>query len=361
MDCNKNSFSKPDVIPVLDFELSEIMQARDKGNILSLDLEITEACNCACVYCYRYESEGAQPPAANELSAQEIIELLTEAKEKHDLRRICILGGEPLIPVIREKYIATLECCNRLGIEHVTFTNGVALDKETAQLLYDLNASVCLKLNGMNAQTHDALVARSGAFDKSMSAFNHLIELGFGNKRSLSFETVVTKTNYNQITDMWRWARERNIVPYVETLTVQGRSQAHPNDLVVSNEKLHALFVRLNEIDHAEYGLEWEILPPIAGGHRCLRYYMSMYVRANGIVCPCVGVDLQMGSLRTDSIKEILSSEVACQTRYINEHITGKCKTCDLAKSCYGCRGAAYQQGDLFGEDPVCWREQSNR
>lgn len=361
MNCNKLSFSKPDVIPVLDFELSEIMQARDNGNILSLDLEITEACNCACVYCYRYESEGAQPPAPDELTAQEIEALLTEAKEKHDLRRICILGGEPLIPLIREKYISTLECCNRLGIEHVTFTNGVALDRDTAKLLHDLRASVSLKLNGMDALTHDTLVARSGAFEKSMAAFNYLFELGYGKERSISFETVVTQSNYNQIPEMWRWARERNVVPYVETLTVQGRSQTHTDNLVVSNEKLQRLFTQLQHIDSTEYGLEWEVLPPIAGGHRCLRYYMSMYVRANGVVCPCVGVDLEMGSVRTNSIKEILSSDVACQTRYINEHITGKCKSCDLAQTCYGCRGAAYQQGDLFGEDPVCWREQKNR
>lgn len=355
MNCSR-SLSTPEVIPVLDFELSEIMAARDNGNILSLDLEITEACNCACVYCYRYESDGPQPPATDELTADEIVRLLTEAKEKHGLRRICILGGEPLIPTIRDKYIKTLECCNTLGIEHVTFTNGVAIDEETAKLLHELNASVCLKLNGMKAETHDALVAHKGAFDKSMAAFNCLMRLGYGKERSLSFETVVTQSNYNQIPEMWRWARERNIVPYVETLTVQGRSQDASDSLVVSNQKLQALFTKLHDIDHKEYGLEWEILPPIAGGHRCLRYYMSIYVKANGLVCPCVGVDLEMGSVRHNSIQELLQSETARKTRYINDHITGKCKTCDLAHTCYGCRGAAYQQGDLFGEDPICWR-----
>lgn len=359
MNCTKHPLSSPDIIPVLDFELSEIMQARDNGNILSLDLEITEACNCACVYCYRYESDGPQPPAVDELTTAEIVSLLTEAKEKHDLRRICILGGEPLIPSIREKYIATLECCNRLGIEHVTFTNGVALDEATAKQLYDLNASVCVKLNGMDAATHDTLVAHKGAFDKSMSAFEMLLKLGYGKERSLSFETVVTQSNYSQIPEMWRWARERNIVPYVETLTVQGRSQGHSASLVVSNEELHTLFTQLHEIDHTEHGLEWEILPPIAGGHRCLRYYMSIYIKANGIVCPCVGVDLEMGSVRNNSVQELLQSEVGCKTRYINEHISGKCRTCDLSHTCYGCRGAAYQQGDLFGEDPICWREKT--
>ncbi len=356
MQCNALSLARPAVIPVLDFSIEEIMAARDNGNILSMDLEITEACNFACVYCYRYDSEGAQPPAADELTTDDVLRILTEAKEKHDLRRVCILGGEPLFPAIREKYIATLEHCNTLGIEHITFTNGYHLDVATADQLSRLNASVSMKLNGMDAQTHDALVARKGSFQRTLEAFEYLLQLGYGTDKTLSFETIITQSNYDQIESMWRWARTRNIVPYVETLTVQGRSNIHAERLVVANDRLQQLFERLSHIDSEEFGLEWEPLPPIAGGHRCLRYYMSIYVRANGAVCPCVGVDLPMGSLKTSSIADVIASEVAQKTRYMRDHITGKCKSCELSEACYGCRGAAYQQGDVFGEDPVCWR-----
>lgn len=84
---------------------------------------------------------------------------------------------------------------------------------------------------------------------------------------------------------------------------------------------------------------------------------MSLYIRANGIVCPCVGVDMHLGHLRQQTISEILASPLVRVTRNIDAHIKGKCRSCDLSGTCYGCRGAACQAGDLFAEDQVCWRE----
>ncbi|MGL1933209.1 MAG: radical SAM protein [Desulfotalea sp.] len=361
MTCTNNYSSKPTVVPVLDFSLTDIIDARNKGNILSIDIEITEACNFSCVYCYRYQSNGPQPVGADELNSEQIIKLLTSATKKHGLKRVCILGGEPLMPIIRDKYVAVLKACNELGLEHITFTNGYALDRETAVLLKELKASVCIKLNAMEANTHDQLVGQKGSFALVMEAFETLQELGFGKDGlQLAFESVVTQSNYEQITDMWQWARSKDIVPYVEILTEQGRSATRAETLIVSNEKLEILFKELQEIDKNNYGLEWDVIPPIAGGHKCLRYYMSIYVRSNGDICPCVGVSEKMGNYPANSIAEILDSELARKTRYIDQHIKGKCKTCDLKSTCYGCRGAAFQAGDLFGEDPVCWRNEKS-
>lgn len=358
MTCTTQHPAKPAVVPVLDFSLPEIIAARDKGHILSIDIEITEACNFACIYCYRYQSNGPQPVGADELSAEQIIALLTSARRDYGLQRVCLLGGEPLMPIIRDKYITVVKACNELGLEHTTFTNADAIDKETAVLLKELKASVCIKLNGMEETTHDQLVGQKGSYQTAMKAFDMLQDLGYGkdSEHQLAFETVITKSNYEQISSMWKWARKRDIVPYVEVLTEQGRSASRADSLIVSNEKLELLFKELQEIDKNNYDLEWDAIPPIAGGHKCLRYYMSIYVRSNGDICPCVGVSEKMGNFPENNLAEIIGSELACKTRYMEDNIKGKCKTCDLASECYGCRGAAYQAGDLFGEDPVCWR-----
>ena len=115
-------------------------------------------------------------------------------------------------------------------------------------------------------------------------------------------------------------------------------------------------FELLNQIDRDIFGLDWNVTPPIAGGYHCVRFFMSIYIRADGLVRPCVGVDLNLGNVKQQSISEILTSPLMGITRQIDQHLKGKCRTCDLRKSCYGCRGAAYQAGDLFAEDPVCWR-----
>ncbi len=358
MESADHSYRKPKVIPGLDFTPEEVSDSRRNNKLLSLDVEITGACNAACKYCYRYEDEGPQSSAAAELSLDELLDVIRCAHDKHGLRRLCILGGEPLMPGVRPKYIKTIGLCNELGIRHVTFTNGLNLTEDTAQELHDHNASICMKLNGMTAPVHDRLVGVPGAFGKVMNAFDFLLQRGYGNGNNgcqLAFETVITQDNYEQIETMWLWARDRGILPYVEKMTVQGRGAKHAGDLCVSNEMLRAKFERLNEIDRTDYGLDWDVTPPIAGGYHCVRFYISLYVRADGIVWPCVGAGVNVGNLRKETISEIMTSPLVQITRNIGDHVKGKCRTCDLRESCYGCRGAAYQAGDLFGEDPVCW------
>lgn len=358
MPCQTVSLQSPQVVPVLNFSLQKVMEARDRGHILSMDIEITGACNYSCIYCYRYNSGGPQSPDPEELTATEIVDLITTAQKSYGLKRVCLLGGEPLLPSVRTKYLHILEKCNELGIEHTTFTNGSAITKETAQTLAQLGASVCIKLNGMTPDVHDFLVNKEGSFDHVMKACDSLLACGYGteNGPQLAFETVVTNTNYDEIPQMWKWARSKNITPYVEVLTEQGRCAQDKLSLAVDTPRLETLFTQLHDIDVRDYQISWDIVPPIAGGHKCLRHFMSIYVKSTGEVCPCVGVDLSMGHIRNNSIGELLRSELAQKTRYMDTHITGKCKTCDLARSCYGCRGAAYQAGDLFGEDPLCWR-----
>lgn len=358
MSCQSASLNSPQVIPVLNFSHQEVMAARDKGHILSMDIEITQACNYSCIYCYRYQTGGPQSPESNELTAAEITDLLSVAQKNYGLKRVCLLGGEPLLPSVRNKYLQILKKCNELGIEHTTFTNGSAITRETAQTLAKLGASLCIKLNGMSPDVHNFLVDKEGSYDQVMRACELLREYGYGlaGGPQLAFETVVTRTNYEEIPSMWRWARARNITPYVEVLTEQGRCAQDKLSLAVTTNQLESLFTQLHDIDVQDYQTSWDIIPPIAGGHKCLRHFMSIYVKSNGEVCPCVGVDLAMGNIRENSIGEIIHSELAQKTRYMDKHITGKCKTCDLAQGCYGCRGAAHQSGDLFGEDPLCWR-----
>lgn len=359
MGCSDLGYKTPTIIPGLDFTPEEVSDARRNNKLLSMDIEITGACNAACKYCYRYETEGPQPVEPNELSLGELLDVIRLAHDEHGLRRLCILGGEPLLPGIRTKYLRTIGLCNELGIRHVTFTNGLNVTKDTAQELHDQGASVCVKLNGLTADVHDRLVGVSGAFEKVMNAFDFLMECGYGNGNNgshIAFATVITQDNYEQIETMWQWARERGILPYVEKMTVQGRGAKHVEELSVSNEMLRAKFERLNEIDRRDFGLDWDVTPPIAGGYHCVRFYISLYVRADGIVWPCVGANINVGNLRHETISEILASPLVQLTRNIGDHVKGKCRSCDLRESCYGCRGAAYQAGDLFGEDPVCWR-----
>lgn len=48
------------------------------------------------------------------LDLPEIEGVIRLAHKRHGLRRLCILGGEPLIPRIRQKNLGVLDVCNEL-------------------------------------------------------------------------------------------------------------------------------------------------------------------------------------------------------------------------------------------------------
>ncbi|MFW6256302.1 MAG: SPASM domain-containing protein, partial [Candidatus Sumerlaeota bacterium] len=143
---------------------------------------------------------------------------------------------------------------------------------------------------------------------------------------------------------------------YFEMITFQGNAKDR-RDLNVSVERLQDLFERLQEIDREEYGNEWKAHPPIAGLN-CSRHEYSCTVTSRGYVLPCVGVDVYVGNIRHDSLKNILAtSPVISSLRGIRKNIKGVCRSCPEASICYGCRGMAYHlSGDFLAPDPLCWR-----
>ena len=311
MACDCYNCLKAECISGVDFPHIEVGSDNCSGKLLSIDLEITEACNGACKYCYRYLTEGPQLAAADEISLEAITHIIKVAHKENGLRLIFFVGGEPLMPCTRDKYLGLLNICNKLGIRHITFTNGLNLSRETAQELRDHWASVCVKLNGMTAEVHDKLVGISDAFERSTAGINYLLECGYGNGNRdlmLAIETVVTADNYDQLDDLWLWARERGIMPSFEKMVPAGRAKKHFQNLYVSNDMLLSKFLKLKELDGSRFGLDWDVTNPIVAGHDCCRFFSSLHIRANGTVYASADVDIQLGDLHRQDITEIISS-----------------------------------------------------
>ena len=161
--------------------------------------------------------------------------------------------------------------------------------------------------------------------------------------------------------------RARGIIPEVEIPTLHGRATEHEQELffdeVEAPEKYRQLFEELLAIDRAEFGYDWIPHPPFVACS-CRLYYSNCYVTDEGVVQPCASVDRAYGRLRVGAhratgqpLSEIVTSAEFRKLRRIHDHLKGACKDCDLLHTCYGCRAAAWHKtGDVFAEDPVCWR-----
>lgn len=335
------------------FSPEEIEEARTSGRLLTLELELSRVCNLRCIYCYA----EAGMPLDNELSWDELQDVLDQAAGLGARRIIVLGGGEPLA---WPRCMELIRSIRARGLAVDLFTNGTLLTAQMARELYTLGVAPVIKCNSLREDVQDLLAGKSGAFQEIMQGFAHLQAAGYPAPHlPLGVQSVICRHNLEELPDMWRWIRDRGMTPYFETLTFQGRARTH-RELEVTPEELRAVFEELSRLDAEEYGQQWTARPPLAG-LACQRHAYTCTVTVHGDVLPCPGVNLPVGNVRLAPLAEVLrQSPVIRDLRNIRETIKGACRDCVDAQTCYGCRGMAYQAtGDYLAEDPLCWRKGS--
>jgi len=344
------SCSCPSPVDGFAFPEDQIVAARERHGLLSMEIEFSLVCNFRCVYCYN-DGEPDEPP----LTSSEIDDVLQQAKAL-GARKIVVLGGEPMLyPEIKQKLLTVRE----LGLDVEMFTNGSHMTPENARFMFDHDIAVVLKMNTLDAGLQNRLAGHKDAHRIISAAAENLAAAGYPSPgKRLAYSTVICEPNLEELPDLWRSLRRRGIEPYFEMITPQGR--ANESDwLFVSSERQRELFEELSRIDREEFGRRWEPQPPLAG-NRCLRHQFSCLVNSRGIVMPCVGVTIPLGSVREEPLRDILDkSEVMENLRDFPNRIKSPCSACGKVRVCYGCRGAAYQlTGDYLAADPLCWHNQ---
>jgi radical SAM protein with 4Fe4S-binding SPASM domain len=328
------------------FTPEEIKAAREKGRLLSLDLELTKKCNLKCIYCYA-DGGNADP---GELSLDEIFNAVDQAKAL-GAKKVTLTGGEPLT---HKHFFDVAEYIRGAGLFVSLYTNGTLITPKMAGRLAELDIFPCVKLDAMELGIQDALAGVEGAFEGIIRGIEHLREVGYGKEYQMNINTVITRLNYENLPEVWEWARENNIQPMFLRLGPKGRAK-ESDALAVNASKLKELFETLSKIDR-DFDEYWEPSTPFCG-RGCNKQYISCYVGSSGVVQPCTGVDIPGGNIREKNLAEILeSSEVFQIARNMEKNIKGACGVCEHQNICYGCRGLAfYMSGDFAGPDPLCW------
>lgn len=331
------------------FTPQDIETTRLSHGLLTMELELSRACNLRCIYCY---AESGQP-LEDELTFEEIMGAVDQAREL-GARRIIVLGGGE--PMVYPRIMDVLRGISARGLEIELFTNGTRIGPEEALEMASLKVHPVIKRNSMTPGVQDALAGVPGTFEAIEKGLENLRRAGYPGVLTLGAQTIVCRQNIDELPCLWRQLRGDGIIPYFETITAQGRAMSHM-ELAVEPAELRALFEELSRIDEKEFGIRWEAKPPVAA-FTCKRHLFSCTVTAIGDVIPCPGVNVPTGNIRTSPLREILeTSHVFHDLRDIRNRIKGKCASCELSADCYGCRGMAFQAcGDYLASDPLCWR-----
>ncbi|WP_421899953.1 radical SAM/SPASM domain-containing protein [Maridesulfovibrio sp.] len=332
------------------FTKAEIEHTLKHKQLLTAELELSRVCDLRCIYCYASSGEKLN----NELEYDEILNTVDQCRDL-GARKIIILGGGE--PMLYPRIMDVIRYIHSIGLEIELFSNGTRISPEIAAELYALKVQPVIKFNSLDPKIQDLLAGKKGGHKAIRQGLNNLLETGYANGDiPMGAQTIICRQNYEEIPEMWRWLRTRQIIPYFETITDQGRAKDHV-ELALSPEKIGNLFDELSGIDREEFGIEWEPKPPVAA-FSCKRHFYSCTITTTGDVIPCPGVDITAGNIRLDTLENIISqSDVFNNLRNIRQTITGPCKTCDLSTECYGCRGMAHHlNGDYLSSDPLCWR-----
>jgi len=89
-------------------------------NYTSIRLEITSRCNLKCEYCHNSEYSNRK----DDMTTEEIIQLISNIKQKYNINKILLTGGEPLI---QKGVCEIIKHITSLGIKADLVTNGTML------------------------------------------------------------------------------------------------------------------------------------------------------------------------------------------------------------------------------------------
>ena len=369
-------YKKLPIILTETFSEKQIRKSNKENGILLLDLETNRTCNLRCNYCFIGDM-----PNVN-LTFDKLKNIIDQAS-KLGVKTIDLIGGGDSTIYSSEgnNILHVINYINSKGIDIEMFTNGLVFGddriaksiygmsaKELAKIFFKKKVTVAISIKSLNEEDYDKISGTKGNYKFMRKALENLISVGYTKDLyrmpQLVGEMVITRQNSKQIPKLFRFMRDRKIIPSLELIRISGIAVRNKKKLALDKKQIKNLFNNLLEIDRKEYGLDWFPVPPHIGYFCDLNRY-SAYITIEGVVYNCECFGLKFGNVFRKSLKEILKHPNVKKMRNLANHIGGNCKSCPhlINKKggfgdCFGgCVGQAYaEKGTVFAGDPFCWQ-----
>jgi len=301
---------------------------KNKGKLLMMDIDFGRYCSLNCPACFRKSSVVDDIPEGD-LTYDELIKVIDEARSL-GLRCLKICGaGEP---TQNTRFLQFIRDMTDRNIGVAVFTKGQVLGndeearkfnkkygihsaQELCNALYKLKVSFMLNFQSFDAEVQDKLVETQGQTLIRNQALKNLVNAGFNNTNPTRLSLCnapITKTNYDEVFDIYVYARERNIYPVIAVSMVSGKQidKKFLEKIDLTKQQKIDLWTKIYSwnIQHGLQTLEQikkEGISVMPGIHPCNQVACGLYLTAKGNVVGCPGFTKIEGNVRTASIKEI--------------------------------------------------------
>jgi len=290
-------------------------------------LELTFACNNACVGCSNVFSHQSNPPPLDYEGWHRVLERLAPTAAWFK-----ITGGEP---TLHPEFEAIIKDIDALGIPFTLFTN--ARWQEPKRLVSFLKSiptlhGLLISLHGPDAFSHEAFTCTPGSFEETVANIRLATEAGL----RVSTSTVITRYNWNRIGEIVAFSKELGARQAVFNRFIGSplpQIEPTPLQFIKAVETFEALRAQGTSI-------RWgnpvpNCLAPNSSGV-CMAGDAMATVDPWGNVRPCNHAPMIVGNLLTQSLEEVWLSSGMEKWRSARPP---QCLKCSEFPSCYGwCR-----------------------
>lgn len=327
-----------------NYNLKERMAALQRGKLYSLEIELTNACNLSCEYCYaRANSTGIFLPT------RKAKQLLLQAKQ-YGIKRIVWLGGEPML---HPRWLEIISFSKILGFKNELWSNGTLLHSKNRQEIKAAVDIFVLHLDTVFSENFCRVQCGLKSCGKMHAAiitsFAELLKEGYPKEKTRITITLtrevfkdVKKTLTFFLKDLG--VRTSTLIPVYKV----GKGENLTAEEFLSKDELRKVFqMRANIENRPELML-------LGSSEQCKHYQKSCaYLKVNGDVLPYAAMDdIVVGNVYNQNLDDILEKHFS-QLSFANWENGCNCKICKNSAYCCGTIAAAHIAKKKA--DPNCW------
>ncbi len=320
--------------PICDLGLSTNMPFSAKLSApYRMDLAITYRCNNDCAHCYNARSRNY--PELTTTEWKSVIDKLWEIRIPH----VVFTGGEP---TLRDDLPELVAYADQKGMVTGINTNGIRLgDQAFLDSLVKAGLDhVQITVESHDAQIHDQMVRRPGAWEKTLAGLRNVVNSNL----YMMTNTTLLNNNVGQLQETLEFLAHES-VPTVglNALIYSGKGKTVetglketelPGLLSLAIEKTNRNHQRLIWYTPTQY-CHFDPLMLDLGVKGCTAAYYNMCVEPDGSVIPCQSYYQAVGNILSDPWSEIWNHPLCLNLRN-RQNIPDECKYCDFLQECGG-------------------------
>jgi radical SAM protein with 4Fe4S-binding SPASM domain len=328
--------------------------------LISVEWDLSYICNFSCLHCRNATSTGKYLDINDYIN---IIEQIAKIKPEF----LTIGGGEPLLYPELYKLVSKAK---ELGIKPRILSNGWLVNKALIMKLVENGMwGISISLDGAKAETHDKIRGVKGSYDRVINALKLLTSLGVNSPVSMT----VNAFNINEIEEEAELCYNLGVKNLgIRPMLPSGRGLKIYSELKMSDyrdvlTRTYALKLQYkgkmnvssgdplyNTIDQEYLKKAEQSNFKVLGGCDIGISMLRIDPEGNVSLCPLIP-NLHVGNILHDDIKAIWEKNNVINAFRTREVLNGVCKDCKYKYICGGCRARAMNNGDIQGDDPICW------